>query len=107
MKQAIIYARARNSNTLKDQITVCKLFATRNGFQIIRVICQTGSFPSVRKLTRIPIDNIIIASLPYWDPRVFPVEAHEVQPRRQAYHYRNKGGVCMKLAVANSFYGHY
>ncbi len=62
MKQAIIYARARNSNTLKDQITVCKLFATRNGFQIIRVICQTGSFPSVRKLTRIPIDNIIIAS---------------------------------------------
>ena len=64
MKQAIIYARARNSNSLKDQITVCKLFATRNGFQIIRVICQTGSFPSVRKLTRIPIDNIIIAS-PY------------------------------------------
>lgn len=62
MKQAIIYARARNSNSLKDQITVCKLFATRNGFQIIRVICQTGSFPSVRKLTRIPIDNIIIAS---------------------------------------------
>lgn len=62
MKQAIIYARARNSNTLKDQITICKLFATRNGFQIIRVICQTGSFPSVRKLTRIPIDNIIIAS---------------------------------------------
>lgn len=62
MKQAIIYARARNSNTLKDQITVCKLFATRNSFQIIRVICQTGSFPSVRKLTRIPIDNIIIAS---------------------------------------------
>lgn len=62
MKQAIIYARARNSNSLKDQITVCKLFATRNGFQIIRVICQTGSFPSVRKLPRIPIDNIIIAS---------------------------------------------
>ena len=62
MKQAIIYARARNNNSLKDQITVCKLFATRNGFQIIRVICQTGSFPSVRKLTRIPIDNIIIAS---------------------------------------------
>ena len=62
MKQAIIYARARNSNTLKDQITVYKLFATRNGFQIIRVICQTGSFPSVCKLTRIPIDNIIIAS---------------------------------------------
>ncbi len=62
MKQAIIYARARNSNSLKDQITVCKLFATRNGFQIIRVICQTSSFPSVRKLTRIPIDNIIIAS---------------------------------------------
>lgn len=62
MKQAIIYARARNSNSLKDQITVCKLFATRNGFQIIRVICQTGSFPSVSKLTRIPIDNIIIAS---------------------------------------------
>ena len=62
MKRAIIYARARNSNSLKDQITVCKLFATRNGFQIIRVICQTGSFPSVRKLTRIPIDNIIIAS---------------------------------------------
>ena len=62
MKQAIIYARARNNNSLKDQITVCRLFAMRNGFQIIRVICQTGSFPSVRKLTRIPIDNIIIAS---------------------------------------------
>ena len=61
MKQAIIYARGRKRGKLLEQITVCKLFARRNGYRAVRVVCQTGSFPTIQKLARDPVEDIIIA----------------------------------------------
>lgn len=61
MKQAIIYARGRKRGKLLEQIAVCKLFAECNGYRAVRVICQTGSFPTIQKLARDPVEDIIIA----------------------------------------------
>lgn len=61
MKQAIIYARGRKRGKLLEQITVCKLFARRNGYRAVRVVCQTGSFPTIQKLARDSVEDIIIA----------------------------------------------
>ena len=61
MKQAIIYARGRKRGKLLEQIAVCKLFAECNGYRAVRVVCQTGSFPTIQKLARDPVEDIIIA----------------------------------------------
>lgn len=62
MKQAIIYARGRKSSALKKQIAACKLFATYNGYRAVRVICQTGSFPAIKRIVCFPGENVIVAS---------------------------------------------
>lgn len=62
MKQAIIYARGRKRGRLQEQIAVCKLFAKCNGYRAVRVVCQTGSFPAIRKLACHSAENIIVAS---------------------------------------------
>ena len=50
MKQAIIYARGRKRGRLQEQIAICKLFAKCNAYRAVRVVCQTGSFPAIRKI---------------------------------------------------------
>ena len=61
MKQAIIYVRGRKLGKLQEQIAVCKLFAKCNGYRAVRIVCQTGSFPAIKKLARDPVEDIIIA----------------------------------------------
>ena len=62
MKQAIIYVRGRKRGRLQEQIAVCKLFAKCNGYRAVRVVCQTGSFPAIRKIVCHSAENIIVAS---------------------------------------------
>ena len=71
MKQAIIYARGRKRGRLQEQIAVCKLFAKCNGYRAVRVVCQTGSFPAIRKIVCHSAENIIVAS-----PSVLGSPAH-------------------------------
>ena len=62
MKQAIIYVRGRKRGRLQEQIAVCKLFAKCNGYRAVRVVCQTGSFPAIRKIVCHSAESIIVAS---------------------------------------------
>lgn len=62
MKQAIIYVRGRKRVRLQEQIAVCKLFAKCNRYRVVRVICQTGSFPAIKRIVCFPSENIIVAS---------------------------------------------
>ena len=62
MKQAIIYARGRKRGKLLEQIAVCKLFAECNGYRAVHVICQTGSFPAIKRIACFPGENVIVAS---------------------------------------------
>lgn len=76
MKQAIIYARGRKLGKLQEQIAVCKLFAKYNGYRAVRVICQTGSFPAIKKLVREPAEDIIVAF-----PSVLGTPVHSLSRR--------------------------
>ena len=60
MKQAIIYARGIERGALKEQLAVCRMYAARCGYRIVRIICQRSNEPSVRRLSRCPAENIII-----------------------------------------------
>lgn len=62
MKQAIIYARDIERGALKEQLVVCRLYAACCGYRIVRIICQRSTEPSVRRLSRCPAENIIVAS---------------------------------------------
>ena len=62
MKQAIIYARDIERGALKEQLAVCRLYAACCGYRIVRIICQRSTEPSVRRLSRCPAENIIVAS---------------------------------------------
>ena len=61
MKQAIIYVRGMERGALQEQLAVCRLYAARGGYRIVRIICQRSDEPSVRRLSRCPAENIIIA----------------------------------------------
>ena len=62
MKQAIIYARGIERGALKEQLAVCRLYAARGGYHVVCIIFQRSNEPSVRRLSRYPAENIIIAS---------------------------------------------
>lgn len=61
MKQAIIYARDIERGALKEQLAVCRLYAARGGYRIVRIIFQKNTEPSIQRLSRCPAENIIIA----------------------------------------------
>ena len=62
MKQAIIYARGIERGALKEQLAVCRLYAARGGYRIVRIIFQRSNEPSVRRLSCCPAENIIVAA---------------------------------------------
>lgn len=61
MKQAIIYVRGMERGALTEQLAVCRLYAARGGYHVVRIIFQQSNEPSVRRLSRCPAKNIIIA----------------------------------------------
>lgn len=61
MKQAIIYVRGMERGALTEQLAVCRLYAARGGYHVVRIIFQQSNEPSVRRLSRCPAENIIIA----------------------------------------------
>ena len=62
MKQAIIYVRGMERGALQEQLAICRLYAARGGYLIVRIVCQRSSEPSMRRLSRCPAENIIVAA---------------------------------------------
>ena len=53
--------RGMERGALKEQLAVCRLYAARCGYHVVRIIFQQSNEPSVRRLSRCPAENIIIA----------------------------------------------
>lgn len=88
MKQAIIYARGRKRGALKEQLAVCRLYAAQGGYHVVRIIFQRSNEPSVRRLSRCPAENIIIAK-----PAVLGSPYHFLW-RRQQLNLASKRVLC-------------
>ena len=78
MKQAIIYVRGMERGALTEQLAVCRLYAARGGYHVVRIIFQQSNEPSVRRLSRCPAENIIIAK-----PAVLASPYHFLWRRQQ------------------------